>query len=158
MLVIHQKEWFCENVKKLENGMYRLSYSILKNESDAQDAVQEAIYKSYKNLENLEDKRKFKPWIYKIVTNTSFEILKSNKNYVDIEENIIEAEQEDIDTKLTLWNAVQKLKQPYRTTIILFYYEDMSIKEISKITETSIDAVKKQLSRAREKIKEVIKI
>ena len=80
------------------------------------------------------------------------------KNVFRIEENIIEAEQEDIDTNLTLWNAVQKLKQPYRTTITLFYYEDMSIKEISNITETSIDAIKKQLSRGREKIKEVIKI
>lgn len=158
MLVVNQKEWFCENIKKIENGMYRVSYSILKNETDAQDAVQEAIYKSYKNLESLEDKKKFKPWIYKIVTNTSFQMLKSNKNYIDIEENIIEAEQEDIDTNLTLWNAVQKLKQPYRTTITLFYYEDMSIKEISKITGSNIDAIKKQLSRGREKIKEVIDI
>ena len=102
-------------------------------------------------------KRKFKPWIYKIVTNTSLEILKNNKNYVDIEENI-EADKEDIDSNLTLWNAVQKLNQPYRTTITLFYYEDMSIKEISKITGTNVDAVKKQLSRGREKIKEVINI
>lgn len=158
MLVLNQKEWFCENIKELENGLYRVSYSILKNETDAQDAVQEAIYKSYKNLESLEDKKKFKPWIYKIVANTSFQMLKSNKNYVDIEENIIEAKQEDIDTNLTLWNAVQKLKQPYRTTITLFYYEDMSIKEISKITGSNIDAIKKQLSRGREKIKEVIDI
>lgn len=157
MLIVDQKEWFCKNIKDLENGMYRLSYSILKNEADAEDAVQEAIYKSYKNLESLTDKRKFKPWIYKIVTNTSLEILKNNKNYVDIEENI-EADKEDIDSNLTLWNAVQKLNQPYRTTITLFYYEDMSIKEISKITGTNVDAVKKQLSRGREKIKEVINI
>lgn len=95
---------------------------------------------------------KLKPWIYKILTNISFEILKRNKNYIDIEENIIESEQEDIDTNLMLWNAVQKLKQPYRTTITLFYYEDMSIKEISQITETSTDAIKKQLSRGREKL------
>ena len=157
MLIVDQKEWFCKNIKDLENGMYRLSYSILKNEADAEDAVQEAIYKSYKNLEHLTDKRKFKPWIYKIVTNTSLEILKNNKNYVDIEESI-EADKEDIDSNLTLWNAVQKLNQPYRTTITLFYYEDMSIKEISKITGTNVDAVKKQLSRGREKIKEVINI
>lgn len=157
MLIVDQKEWFCKNIKDLENGMYRLSYSILKNEADAEDAVQEAIYKSYKNLESLTDKRKFKPWIYKIVTNTSLEILKNNKNYVDIEENI-EADKEDIESNLTLWNAVQKLNQPYRTTITLFYYEDMSIKEISKITGANVDAVKKQLSRGREKIKEVINI
>lgn len=158
MLVINQKEWFCNNIKKLENGMYRLSYSILKNDADAQDAVQEAIYKSYKNLENLKDKRKFKPWIYKIVTNTSFEILKNTQNYLDIEEENIQSENVDIETNITLWNAVQNLKQPYRTVITLFYYEDMSIKEISKITGNNADAVKKQLSRGREKIKEVIKI
>lgn len=156
--MLDQKQWFCENIKNIENGMYRLSYSILKNETDAQDAVQEAIYKSYKNINTLKDKRKFKSWIYKIVTNTSFEILKNNKNHLDIDDNDIQAEKIDIDTNLTLWNAVQGLKQPYRTIITLFYYEDMSIKEISKITGTNTDTIKKQLSRGREKIKEVMKI
>ena len=104
------------------------------------------------------DKRKFKPWIYKIVTNTSFEILKNTKNYLDIEEENIQAEKIDIETNLTLWETVQNLSQPYRTVITLFYYEDMSIKEISKITGNSTDTIKKQLSRGREKIKEVIKI
>lgn len=158
MWIVEQKQWFCENIKDLENGMYRLSYSILKNETDSQDAVQESIYKAYKSLESLKDKKSFKSWIYKIVTNTSFEMLKKNKNYVDIEQEDIAEEKEDIDTNLTLWNAVQKLEQPYRTSIVLFYYEDMSIKEISKVTGIKTDAVKKQLSRGREKIKEVMKI
>ena len=156
--MIDQKKWFCDNIKYLENGMYRLSYSILRNETDAQDAVQEAIYRSYKNLEFLKDKRKFKSWIYKIITNTSFEMLKNKKDYLDIEQENVQEDKIDIDTNLTLWNAVQGLEQPYRTTITLFYYEDMSIKEISKITGTKIDAIKKQLSRGREKIKEVMSI
>lgn len=150
--------WFCDNIRNLENGMYRLSYSILKNNADAQDAVQEAIYKSYKNLDQLKEKRKFKSWIYKIVTNTSFELLKNRENYVDIEDEDIQSNQVDIDTNLTIWNIVQKLEQPYRTTITLFYYEDMSIKEISNITGMSVSAIKKQLSRGRDKIKEVIKL
>ena len=156
--MIDQKKWFCDNIKDLENGMYRLSYSILRNETDAQDAVREAIYRSYKNLEFLKDKRKFKSWIYKIITNTSFEMLKNKKDYLDIEQENVQEDKIDIDTNLTLWNAVQGLEQPYRTTITLFYYEDMSIKEISKITGTKIDAIKKQLSRGREKIKEVMSI
>ena len=156
--MIDKKKWFCDNIKDLENGMYRLSYSILRNETDAQDAVQEAIYRSYKNLEFLKDKRKFKSWIYKIITNTSFEMLKNKKDYLDIEQENVQEDKIDIDTHLTLWNAVQGLEQPYRTTITLFYYEDMSIKEISKITGTKIDAIKKQLSRGREKIKEVMSI
>ena len=92
------------------------------------------------------------------MTNTSFEILKNTKNYLDIEEENIQAEKIDIETNLTLWETVQNLSQPYRTVITLFYYEDMSIKEISKITGNSTDTIKKQLSRGREKIKEVIKI
>ena len=156
--MLNLKKWFCDNIKNLENGMYRLSYSILKNEADAQDAVQEAIYNAYKKLETLKDKRKFKSWIYKIVTNTSFEILRNKKNYIDIEQENIAAEKIDIDTNLTLWKAVQGLEQPYRTTITLFYYEDMSIKEISGITGSKVDAIKKQLSRGRDKIKEVIDI
>ena len=156
--MLNLKKWFCDNIKNLENGMYRLSYSILKNEEDAQDAVQEAIYNAYKKLETLKDKRKFKSWIYKIITNTSFEMLKNKKDYLDIEQENVQEDKIDIDTNLTLWNAVQGLEQPYRTTITLFYYEDMSIKEISKITGTKIDAIKKQLSRGREKIKEVMSI
>lgn len=156
--MLNIKNWFCDNIKNLENGMYRLSYSILKNEEDAKDAVQEAIYNAYKNLETLKDKRKFKSWIYKIVANTSFEILRNKKNYIDIEQENIPAEKIDIDTNLTLWKAVQGLEQPYRTTITLFYYEDMSIKEISEITGSKVDAIKKQLSRGRDKIKEVIDI
>ena len=156
--MLNLKNWFCDNIKNIENGMYRLSYSILKNEEDAKDAVQEAIYNAYKNLETLKDKRKFKSWIYKIVANTSFEILRNKKNYIDIEQENIPAEKIDIDTNLTLWKAVQGLEQPYRTTITLFYYEDMSIKEISEITGSKVDAIKKQLSRGRDKIKEVIDI
>ena len=156
--MLNLKKWFCDNIKNLENGMYRLSYSILKNEEDAKDAVQEAIYNAYKNLETLKDKRKFKSWIYKIVANTSFEILRNKKNYIDIEQENIPAEKIDIDTNLTLWKAVQGLEQPYRTTITLFYYEDMSIKEISEITGSKVDAIKKQLSRGRDKIKEEIDI
>lgn len=156
--MLDPKNWFCENVKDLEHGMYRLSYSILKNEADAEDAVQEAIYRSYKNFKSLKDKKKFKSWIYKILTNTSFEMLRNKKDYLDIEQENIQSAKIDIDTNLSLWKAVQELEQPYRTTITLFYYEDMSIKEISNITGTKTDAIKKQLSRGREKIKEVMKI
>lgn len=156
--MIDTKSWFCANIKSVENGLYRLSYSILKNELDAQDAVQEAIYSAYKELEGLKDKGKFKPWIYKIVKNTSFQILKNKEYCLDIEQENIQSENIDIDSDLTIWNTVQELEQPYRTVITLFYYEDLSIKEISKITGSKVDAVKKQLSRAREKIKEIIKI
>ena len=154
-MTFNKKTWFSKNIIDIEDGMYRFAYSILKNDTDAQDAIQESILKAYKNLDTLKTKSKFKSWMFTIIKNTCFEILKKRNECVEITEEIVLA-QNDIDLKLTLWNAVQNLSQPYRTTVTLFYYEDMSIKQISKITNTKEDAVKKQLSRGREKIREVI--
>lgn len=151
-----QKEWFSEQIRKLQNGMYKISFSILKNEYDAEDAVQECIYKAYKNLDKLVDKKKFKSWLYQILVNTCYEFANNKVNHLEIETQEIEDKKDDIDNKMTVWNAVQKLDQPYRTTITLFYYEDLSIKQISEITNIKQDAIKKQLSRGREKIKEVL--
>lgn len=156
--MLELKNWFCDNVKNLENGMYRIAYGILRNEVDVQDAVQEAIYKAYKNLDSLKDKRKFKTWIYKIVTNTSYKIIEQRGNFASIDNENIQAEKVDVDSNLSLWNAIQKLNEPYRLTIILFYFENLSIKEIKNITGINIDAIKKQLSRGREKIKELMKV
>lgn len=154
--MIDTKSWFCDNIKKLENGMYRFSYSILRNEEDVEDAVQETICRAYRELDNLKDKNKFKPWIYIILKNTSFQILNNKKYCCNIEDENIQANKTDVETGLTIWNAVQRLDNPYRTVITLFYYEDLPIKEISKITGSKVDAVRKQLSRGREKIKEII--
>ena len=154
-MIFDKKTWFSKRIIEIEDGMYRFAFSILKNDEDVQDAIQETILKAYKNLETLKNKNKFKSWIFTILKNTCFENLKKRNECLEITEEIA-SNTNDIDLKITLWDAVQNLAQPYRTTVTLFYYEDMSIKEISKITDTKEDAIKKQLSRGREKIKEVI--
>ena len=59
----------------------------------------------------------------------------------------------DADVRLSLWDAVMTLDVSYRTVILLFYYEDMSIRQIAKTLTLSEDTVKKRLSRAREKLR-----
>lgn len=146
------KEYFCECIRQCENGMYKLAMGILKNETDAEDAMQDAILKAYCNLDQLKDRKKFRSWFFSIVHNCAIECVRKQKNIIDIEEEPFLVAPEspvDISTKLTLWEAVQKLKAPYSTVIILFYYEDYSILQISSITNTHVNTVKKQLSRAR---------
>lgn len=63
----------------------------------------------------------------------------------------------DIAAAVTVREAVEGLRQPYQTVVILFYYENLSAREISHITNTSIVTVKKQLSRARKMLLEVLK-
>ena len=59
--------------------------------------------------------------------------------------------------KNELREAVNSLKQPYRTVVVLFYYENLSVSKIAQITNTNVVAVKKQLSRARKMLREILK-
>ncbi len=153
-------EAFCENIRLYEKSMYYLAFSILKNETDAGDAVSESIYRAYKSLHTLKNDKAFQSWILRIVHNTAVEMIRKNAKVVLMEDltDINESQQEtDLAAQMTVRDAVGSLKQPYRTVIVLFYYENLSIIEISRITDTSITAVKKQLSRARKMLADILK-
>lgn len=147
---------FCEKVRQCENAMYALAFSIMKNEYDAADAMSESIMKAYSSMDKLRNDRAFKSWILKILHNTCLEMLRKKQDTVNIDEQYDLQEPDsgsDISTKLVLRQAVNKLNQPYRTIVTLYYYENLSLIEISKITGSSLVAVKKQLSRAREMLR-----
>lgn len=154
-----EKEEFCERVRQCEGSMYKLALGILRNESDAEDVMQDAILKAYCNLQQLKDWNKFKAWILSIVHNTAIEYIRKQKDMVDIgEESLFVAPEstDDMAIKLTVWEAVQKLKLPYRTIVILFYYEDYSIRQIADITDTHVNTIKKQLSRGRKMLAQLL--
>lgn len=155
-----KKEEFCENIRQCEKAMYHLAFSLLRNDADAGDVISESIYRAYKNLDTLKRKSSFKAWILQIVHNTAVETIRKNSKVIPVEElqsTIVHNQERDITTKVTVQEAVKNLKQPYQTVVILFYYENLSVIEISRITNTSIVAVKKQLSRARKMLLEVLK-
>ena len=154
------KEEFCNKIKQCEVSMYYLAYSIVKNKDDASDVINESILKAYEKLDKLKNEEVFKSWILRIVHNTAIELIRKNKDVINIEEvnNTLEVkESSDVETKLTLRDAINKLKNPYREVIILFYYEDFSTEKISKITNSNIFTVRKQLSRARKQLKVILK-
>ena len=62
----------------------------------------------------------------------------------------------DKETKLTIWEAIQKLKFPYQTVIILFYYNGYSAEQISEVTATSVVNVRQQLSRGRKMLAKLL--
>ena len=154
-----EKEFFCECIRQHEKSMYVLAFSILKNENDAADIMQEAILKAYCNMDNLRDKKKFKSWILSIVHNAAIDFLRKHRETVDIEDQWdISAPEPPIDmaAKLTVREAVQKLKPPYRTVVILFYYDNLPIQKISDITSTPAVTVRQQLFRARKMLAKLL--
>ena len=125
------KEEFCNKIKQCEVSMYYLAQSIVNDKEDASDVVNESILKAYEKLEHLKNEELFKTWILRIVHNTAIEMIRKNKKMVE--------------------------KQTYREVKILFYYENLSVEEISQITNTNILTVRKQLSMVRKQVKEVLK-
>lgn len=152
-----EKEIFCDAVRQQQKAMYALAFSIVKNEEDAADIIQDAILKAYCHREGLRDTKKFKSWILSIVHNTAVEFLRSHRDTVDIDQQWdLAVPESSLDTaaRLTVWDAVQQLPLSYRTVVILFYYNGLPTQTIAQITESSAVAVRKRLFRARKMLAE----
>ena len=159
-VILTDKDAFCEHIRLCEKAMYSLAFSIVRNDSDAGEIISESIYRAYKNLDTLKNENSFKPWILRIVHNTAVEMIRKQSKIIPMEETPDipgDSFDSDITTRLTVCEAVNCLKQPYRTVVVLFYYENLSVFKIAQITITNIGAVKKQLSRARKMLREILK-
>lgn len=147
------KDSFAELILENKISLYRLSKSILKTEADVQDAISETIIKAYTNIHKLKAMNSFKPWIMKILVNECYSIIKKHKK-IELTDDFTayEGSYED-KTDDNLMFYVNQLKEEFKSVIILFYYDDISIKNISKILNLSEGTVKSRLSRAKVKLK-----
>lgn len=158
-LTLTDKDVFVRHIRQYERTMYALAFSIVRNTADAAEVISESIYRAYKNLDTLKQDASFKPWILRIVHNTAVELIRKNEKITSVEEipEAFDAGNENtIVTKLALRAAVKQLQIPYRTVVVLFYFENFSILEIAQITGVNILAVRKQLSRARKMLREIL--
>lgn len=144
------KERFCSLVREHEKSMYAFAMSILKNSDDVADCLQEAILKAYTKLDSLKAEGKFKSWVMTIVHNCAIEIIRTKQNVIDISEcEDMSSNDADVSKKITVRDALDKLENPYRCVIFLFYYEQMPIKQIAKTTGTTEENVRTRLVRGR---------
>lgn len=128
---------------------------------DADDLAQDALVKAYLSCAGYQDKGKFRSWLYKIAYNTFLNHKASLRCTESIDEarTLVSNVSSDSDFEhQDLYLALRTLPPKERSAITLFYLNGYNIKEIAAITETSEDAVKKQLSRGRDKLKEQLKI
>ena len=130
---------------------------------DADDLAQDALVKAYLSCAGYQDQGKFRSWLFKIAYNTFLNHKASLRCTESIDEAraLVSSTNANADAEFEhqdLYLALRTLPPKERSSITLFYLNGYSIKEIAAITDTSEDAVKKQLSRGRDKLKEKLKL
>lgn len=136
---------------------YRLAVRMLDDRTEAEDAVQDALYKAWQALPRFRGDAKFATWIYRIVWTTCVDRTRRREASLPLEVDPADAnpdhdpEQhwETRETRRTVEDALRRLSLPYRTALTLFYIEDLSIRDIAAIVGLPLSTVKTHLLRAR---------
>jgi RNA polymerase sigma-70 factor (ECF subfamily) len=150
------KDAFVELMKIYERDMYNLTRYMLGNNEATYDVVQDTILTVYEKISTLKNPSSFKSWLLKIVVNKSKSEL-SKQNKIIYLENSIEIPIIDKDLeKIELMSLVSDLPDDFKSVIILFYFNDLSYKEISEILDIPEGTVKSRLFRGKEILHKII--
>lgn len=143
-----------------QNKFYRLAYSYVQEEQAALDVVQNAICRALEGCFGLKNPLALKTWFYRILVNEALQYLRKQKREIPLEEEHTEAltyQEPAFDADKQTHAAVMQLAEPMKTVIILHYYEDLTLKQIAKITDTPLSTVKTRLYSALKKLKQILK-
>lgn len=160
------EEYGClqEKIDRYSDMLFKIAYVRLMNMHDAEDVVQDVFYRYLQRREGFTDEEHEKAWLIKVTLNACRKIWRSawNRHRSDeevvinesfpVEESVQGPEDSTIaaeDSRILL-EIVKSLPAKYRDVIHLFYYEEMSVKEIARVTGRKDSTVTSQLTRARD--------
>lgn len=147
---------FSQLMHLYKEKLYKIAFAYLRNEENSLDAVSETIYKCYFNIKKLKEPKYFNTWIIKILINSCKDTLKSSNKVIYIDE-YTKVDEDDVSTletelklasNIDLYNAIDKLNDKFRSIIILKYFEDMTIAQISEVLDIPEGTIKVYLRRA----------
>lgn len=150
-----------EVIRYYSSMVYRIALTKTKSSHDADDIFQDVFLKLVMNKKPFESEEHRKAWLIRVTINccNSHFVAPWKKNVNSLDDAMLatipdeSSEVHSIENQSDVYAQILKLPQPMREVILLFYYEDLSIREISNILHTSEANVKKRLSRARQKLK-----
>ncbi len=135
--------------------VYRLALVRTRSTADAEDVVQEVFLRCLRSNPSFQNAEHQKAWLIKVTVNCSKSLLGSAFRRHSVPEDAMgELVSEDEAPDSTVYDAVMKLPEKYRTAIHLYYYEEYSVKEIAAVMRTTESTVKSWLHRARGLLKE----
>ena len=147
-----------ELIEAYQKSLYAAAFNICRNTDDANDVVQDTFIQYYTTKKQFQDEEHLKAWLLRVAVNRAKDITRSfwRRNKISIEEYAEEIPFENQEDR-ELFEAVMKLPEKYRDVIHLYYYEELSVKEIAGILGASQGSVKMRLSRGRSFLRDVFK-
>jgi RNA polymerase sigma factor (sigma-70 family) len=148
-------------VNQYQHMVYTLCYQITQHKQDAEEATQDTFVKVFLSIKTYQDKSKLSSWIYRIGYNTAISKCRLKKldataETPEIQDHNLEKQIEEHDHKNLVSKALQFLHPNERGLIVMFYLEELSVKEISEITGVTRSNLKVILHRSRKKLKEIL--
>ena len=147
-----------ELIELHQKSLYAAAFSVCRNIDDANDAVQDTFIQYYTSKKQFHDGEHLKAWLLRVAINRAKDISGSfwKRNRISIEDCTNELPCENREEH-ALFEEVMKLPEKYREVIHLYYYEDLSAKEIARILRITEGSVKMRLSRGRSFLRDVLK-
>lgn len=149
------KNVFTELIVNIEDELYKIARTRLIDNEDIFDAVQETMISAFKSLHKLKNENYFKTWIIKILINKCNDIYRNKKaNIVSLNDNIKTDDSNNYsEDNLNFEFIINCLNYDERIAVTLYYLEEYTTKEISKILKTNENTIKTRIARAKTKIK-----
>jgi RNA polymerase sigma-70 factor (ECF subfamily) len=156
-------------IREHEAGVFRLALSIVGDRADADEITQETFIAALRALPSYQERKSFKAWLYVIALNLSRSHLRKRKFLEKLraattalfrfesqkrtspEEAVIHNEKE-----ATIWNELNKLDEHHRIVVILRYFQDLSVIEISEILDVNEGTIHSRLHTARERLRNAL--
>ena len=156
-------------VDRYKDLVFTLAIRMMKNREEAEEVAQDTFIKTYKSLPKFKGDSKFSTWIYRVAYNTCLDRIKKNKR----QQNTVTIDEYTEHQVKTIDNALDAIEAKERTAAIkacidllpsddsflltLYYYEEQSLEEISKIIGLKPNNVKVKLFRSRKKLATILK-
>ena len=155
------RETFIANVEREQEAFRGFLLALCcGNKDEADDLAQDALVKAYISSAGYQEKGRFRSWLFKIAHNTFLNHKASCRTTESLDEARTLVSNTSADASFAhqdLYLTLRTLPPKERSAITLFYLTGYNIKEIATITDTSENAVKKQLSRGRDQLTEKLK-
>ncbi|MEN8077314.1 sigma-70 family RNA polymerase sigma factor [Clostridioides difficile] len=153
------KDAFINIIKVNKEYLYKTAYMYVKDDLKALEILQETITRGYTGINKLKEPSFFKTWITRILINVAIDTVRRESKIIDIDETVcIEVSKSiSIEERLDLYNAVDLLRDKYKTIVIMKYFNDMKIQDISILMDIPENTVKTYLNRAKKELRSILR-